>query len=337
MARSTGRTGHRRPAAMAGDGGEGGSGGDPGDGGCSDGGGAPGAGGDTGAGGAPGARGSRPVHRHAQGRDRGRERECRGRCPGRGDRGRRAPRGRDGSRRGLRSRRSGGRRVPRECPSCGLRAGGGRGVRGGGCHRGAADRAAHGVAARHAQRRPRGAHCLRAQPGRRTDDEAAAADDRRDRGGGQPAGRVRAGGGRVRLRRLVEQHRRAGVPGDPQRGADRHHHRRLSQRHVGLLQRGQGEPVHRRAEPGRRRGVAGDGRHRLAVGRGPRRHVRLPDGRALGREGLHGVGHAGGVRGAAVRRAGRDRFALRGPHASLGRRGPPGGHRLGAGIRAQRA
>ena len=45
-------------------------------------------------------------------------------------------------------------------------------------------------------------------------------------------------------------------------------------------------------EPGRRRGLAGDRRHRLAVGRGAGRHVRLPDGRSGGGTDLHRVVHA---------------------------------------------
>ena len=64
---------------------------------------------------------------------------------------------------------------------------------------------------------------------------------------------VRPGRRRVRLRRLVEQRRRARLPGDHQRGADRHDHRRLSQRHVRLLERLEGEPIHRPDEPRRRR------------------------------------------------------------------------------------
>ena len=118
------------------------------------------------------------------------------------------------------------------------------------------------------QRRRRGAPHLRAQRRRRADDDAAVQHHRRHVGGGQPPRRVRAGGRRVRLRRLVEQRRRARFPGNDQRGADRHDHRRLPERHVRLLERLKGEPVHRPDEPRRRRGLAGDGRHRLAVGRG---------------------------------------------------------------------
>ena len=50
---------------------------------------------------------------------------------------------------------------------------------------------------------------------------------------------------------LVEPRRHAGLPGDQQRGADRHHHRRIPERHIRLLQRRQGEPVHRPDEPRR--------------------------------------------------------------------------------------
>ena len=144
-------------------------------------------------------------------------------------------------------------------------------------------------------------------------------------------------GRRVRLRRLVEQRRHARLPGDHQRGADRHHHRRLPERHVRLLERLEGEPVHRPDEPRRRRGLAGHGRHRLALGRGAGRHVRLPDGRPGGRADLHRVDHPRRERGPAVRHADRHRTAVRPRDARLDRRGPPGGDRLGGGLRAQRA
>ena len=92
---------------------------------------------------------------------------------------------------------------------------------------------------------------FRAQRRSRADDPAAVEHHQRRRGGGQPPRRIHPGGGRVRVRRLVEQCRRARLPGDHQRGADRHHRRRLSERHLRLLQRRQSEPVHRPDEPRR--------------------------------------------------------------------------------------
>ena len=68
--------------------------------------------------------------------------------------------------------------------------------------------------------------------------------------------------------------------------------------------------VHRPDEPRRRRGLAGDGRHRLAVGRGARRHVRLPDERPGGQADLHGVDHHRRERRPALLHAGRHRTAV---------------------------
>ena len=143
--------------------------------------------------------------------------------------------------------------------------------------------------------------------------------------------------GRLRFRRLVEQRRGARLPGDHQRGADRHHRRRFSQRHLRLLQRRQGEPVRRPDEPRRGRGVAGDGRHSLPVGRGAGRHLRLPDRRSGGGADLHRLDHPRGKRGAAVLHAGRHRTAVRRGDARLDRRGPAGGDRLGGGLGQERA
>ena len=89
---------------------------------------------------------------------------------------------------------------------------------------------------------------------------------------------------------------------------------------------------------GRRRGLAGDGRHRLAVGRGAGRHVRLPDGRSGGGADLHRVVDARRERRPAVLHAGRHRTAVRPRRdARLDRRRAAGGDRLGGGLRTQRA
>ena len=81
--------------------------------------------------------------------------------------------------------------------------------------------------------------------------------------------------------------------------------------HVRLLERLEGEPLHRPDEPGQRRGVAGNSRHRLTVGRGAGRDVRLPDGRPGGQADLHRVDHHWRERRTAVLHAGRHRATFR--------------------------
>ena len=146
---------------------------------------------------------------------------------------------------------------------------------------------------------------------RRAHARAAGGADQRGRGRRQPAGGVGAGGRHLRVRRLVELGRRPRLPDQHQRSPDRHHHRRVPQRHLRLLERGQGQPLRRPRQPRRGRGVAGDRGRRLAVGRGPGRHLQLPHRRARGRAHLHGVGHPGRERRRAVLHAGRHRLALR--------------------------
>ena len=164
-------------------------------------------------------------------------------------------------------------RVPRPRGPAAVPGGGGAGAGRGGRRGAGPGRHAARLAAGVGQRRRRGAPDLRQQRRRRADDPAAVEHHQRDLGRRQPPRGLHPGGGRLRLRRLVEQRRRARLPGDPQRGPDRHHHRRLPQRHLRLLQRRQGEPLPRPGEPGRRGGLAGDRRHRLPVGGGPGRHL----------------------------------------------------------------
>ena len=141
---------------------------------------------------------------------------------------------------------------------------------------------------------------LRHQRRGRADDRAAV--HHRERAGrrGRPARGVDSGGRHVRHRRLVDQRLDARVPGPPGRGADRDHHRRFPQRDVRLLERFEGPPLHRPGEHRGRRGVAGDGRHRVAIGRGARRDLPLHDRRPGAGAGVHGGDHPRRVRGAAV-------------------------------------
>ena len=285
-----------------------------------------------------GISGSRPTRRSHRGHGGRRGGRC---AAGRGGDGNgcgRAAGERDRRDRGVRLPRAPCGRLRRRSRAARLRHNRGRGRGAGRRHRDGPTRSGDRTIARDRQRRRRGAAHLRAQRRRRADDDAAVEHHRRDVGGGQPARGVRPGGRCVRLRRLVEQRRHARLPGDHQRGADRHHHRRFPERHVRLLERLEGEPVHRPDEPRRRRGLAGDRRHRLAVGRGAGRHVRLPDGRSGGGTDLQRVVHARRERGPAVLHAGRHGAAVRRRrNARLDRRRPAGGDRLGGGLRTQRA
>ena len=191
------------------------------------------------------------------------------------------------------------------------------------------------LSVRYAQRRRRGAPDLRAQLRSRIDAPAAVDHHQRGGGGGQPPRGVGPGGGCLRLRRLVEQRRRARLPGDHQRGADRHHHRRVSERHLRLLQRRQGEPLRRPDEPRERRGFSGHGRHRLPLRRGAGRHLQLPHQRSGGGAHLHRVRHHRRERRRAVLHAGRHRTVARRSNARLGRRRAAGSDRLGGGLREQ--
>ena len=257
-------------------------------------------------------------HRH----HRRRRRRCGRHSPARrhrdADRPRRAPGAHHRGRRRLRERRSLRRRLRRHGVPAGLRNSRESGFAGGGRHREPPARPPPRPTARNRDRRGRGAPDLRAEHRLAADAPAAVEDHERDLGGRQPAGSLRPGGRLLRLRRLVGERRHAGLPGDDQRRADRHHDRRVPERHVGLLERRQGEPLRRPDEPRRSRGLAGDGRHRLALRRGAGRHVQLPDRRSGGRAVLHGVDDAGRVPGPALLHAGRYRADLRRPTPAPG-------------------
>ena len=189
-----------------------------------------------------------------------------------------------------------------------------------------------------ADRRRRGAAHLRDERGRRADDRAAVGDHQRPRHRRQPARRLGAGGRHLRLRRLEHQHHDARLPAAPGRIADRHHDRRHSERHLGLLERRlEREPLRRLDQPRRRRRLAGHGRHRIALGGGAGRHAELHHRRAPAGAGLHA--------GALVRRprrpapgvAGRHRPAVRRRYARLVLRFAPAGDGLGPGRGPQRA
>ena len=267
-------------------------------------------------------RGRRPARRHRRGGRRG--------APGR-------PAAGDGPRRPLRLRRAPRRRVPGAVHPPRLRdagaAGRGRRRRRRPARRRARDRAAARGGVRHRRR----ADHLRDQRRRRADAGAAGRHHQRRRRRRQPPGGVGAGGRHLRVRRLVELGRRPRLPDQHQRGADRHHHRRLPQRHLRLLERGQGEPLRRPREPRRRRGVAGHRRRRLALGRGPGRHLQLPHRRARDRAHLHRIGHPRGERRRALLHAGRHRLAVRPRDVRVAVGGAADRHRLGARRGPERA
>ena len=221
---------------------------------------------------------------------RRRERQSAARRPGDVDRFRRARGTRERPRRRLRGRRSGGRRLPRHGDPIGLRDDGTRSLRRAGRDRNRADCPADRTAARDGQRRRRGAAHLRAQRRRRADDDAAVEHHRRDVGGGQPPPACPSRRGDA-----------YGFDDWSSNVAMRGFQVTINEAQIGTTVDGfpngtsdywGGSKANRFIDPmnlGGRRGLAGDGRHRLAVGRGAGRHVRLPDGRSGGGADLHRV------------------------------------------------
>ena len=280
---------------------------------------------------ADGRRDRRLGHRHRRRRAaRGYHRGDRRAAPGRPAAGHRPGRP-------LCLRHASGRRVRGAVHPPRLRDSGDPGHRRGGRRRLARRRARDRAAARSGVGHRGRADDLRDQRRRRADAGAAGGAHQRRRGRRQPARGVGAGGRHLRVRRLVELGRRPRLPDQHQRGADRDHHRRVPQRHLRLLERSQGEPLRRPREPGRGRGVAGNRGRRLAVGRGPRRHLQLPHRRARDRAHLHRVGHPRGERRRAVLHAGRHRLALRPRDLRVAVGGTADRDRLGARRGPERA
>ena len=136
-------------------------------------------------------------------------------------------------------------------------------------------------------RRRRGTAQLRHQHRGGADGCPAIAHHQRAGGGGQPPRRLHSGGGRLRHRRLVHQHLDARLSGQSRRSADRHHDRRHAERHLGLLERLQGQPFRGPGEHGRGHRFPGDRGHRLPVHRSARRDPRFHHRRTGARPEVH--------------------------------------------------
>ena len=193
---------------------------------------------------------SRPVRRRHRRHGRRRGGRCAARRHRHGGGSGGAARGGDRRRRGVLVHRAAGRRLRRHGGAARFRRLGGRGLGRGRRHCDGVPRPADRAAAGNCERHRGGADHLRVQRRRRADAGPAGGHHQRDRGRRQPAGRFRPGRRRLRVRRLVQPGRRPRLPDEHQRGADRHHHRRVPERHVRLLERLQGEPLRRPGEPG---------------------------------------------------------------------------------------